>query len=286
MSVVTGSIKIANNTDDEFRAWGLWISDALTTAGIPKTADSGQVDWGTVTKAATQYTAAGYEIRRFNDALQATAPVYFKIEFGAGHPDVTAPSIWITIGTGSDGAGVITGPNTSRIQVHCLAGTANFPARFSGDASGFAVSLQGGNASSAIALVMERTHAWNGTDTNLGALFLCTTTSGSAWRQTVYLFDGGSQIVEANIGALFPTGTTASDGVNTMFMPVYPNVGVMLNPFVGAVGAFKNNLTESASLTLTHYGVSRQYFANPTTHFNSFGSRGDAAHMTFLMRDW
>jgi hypothetical protein len=43
-----------------------------------------------------------------NDSLQATKPVFIRIDFGCS-AQTTAPSVKVTIGTGSDGAGTITG---------------------------------------------------------------------------------------------------------------------------------------------------------------------------------
>lgn len=107
MTTYTYSSTVAHANDANFRAWGLDYSDALTAVGLLKTADTGQIDWATVARPGTN-TAAGYEIRTFADALQSTAPVYIKFEYGTG-ASATRPQIWISIGSGSDGAGNLTG---------------------------------------------------------------------------------------------------------------------------------------------------------------------------------
>lgn len=96
----------AISDDTEFRDWGSAFNGLLDSIGWVQTADTGQIDWGTVTKPA-QGTAAGYEIWRLDDALQATAPIFLKIEFGARSDGGWA--LWITIGTGSNGSGSLTG---------------------------------------------------------------------------------------------------------------------------------------------------------------------------------
>src|SRR5688572_17990860 len=87
-----------------FAVWGKALSDALTEKGLPKTADTGQINWlSPPAYNGTGGTAMGYENRRFDDALQATAPIFIKIEYGTGASSTNkAPGIWVTVGTGSD----------------------------------------------------------------------------------------------------------------------------------------------------------------------------------------
>lgn len=108
------SMVILHNSDAAFRSWGQTIANAIVAAGLVKTTDTGQIDWGTVTKPIAN-TAGGYEIYRFDDALQATRPIFIKFEFGTGG-SVNNPQMWVTAGTATDGAGNITShasfPNT------------------------------------------------------------------------------------------------------------------------------------------------------------------------------
>lgn len=107
------SSNIQHTTDAEFRLWGSQIRDQLLAAGLTKTADTGQIDWTTATRPAVN-VSAGYEIWRFNDALHATAPIFFKIEYGTSSAGATVPHLWLTVGSGSNGAGTITGITMSR----------------------------------------------------------------------------------------------------------------------------------------------------------------------------
>lgn len=112
MTIATYSTLIAHNSDAAFRAWGGALSNALQSCGLTKTADTGQIDWNTVMRPGVN-GVGGYEIYAFNDALQATAPVFIKIEYGTGG-NASYPQIWITVGTGSDGAGTLTGLVSTR----------------------------------------------------------------------------------------------------------------------------------------------------------------------------
>lgn len=136
-SIFVGLEGIATATDAWFRKYKN-LSDALTAAGFPKTADTGQVDWGTVTVPATAtYTA--YEIRRFNDTEQATYPIFIKIGYGYVTVTNQYPRLQIQFGTGSDGAGNLTGPIGST-YFSMLSGSLTLRDWLLGaDASGFAL---------------------------------------------------------------------------------------------------------------------------------------------------
>lgn len=100
-------IQPSNSTDALFRAWCVFLRDAILT-GLVQTADTGQMDFTTVVAPVAANTKKGYIIVRMNDSLQATKPVYVRIDFGSGSA-ANLPGVWLTIGTGSDGAGTISG---------------------------------------------------------------------------------------------------------------------------------------------------------------------------------
>jgi hypothetical protein len=59
-------IPIAQDGASSSASWvsiGKNFSDLLTSIGLPKTADTGQIDWSTVSRPASQTTVVGYEIR-------------------------------------------------------------------------------------------------------------------------------------------------------------------------------------------------------------------------------
>lgn len=101
------------------------IRDALDLAMV-RTSDTGQVDLDTIV--APSWTASevgmGYLIYRFDDALQATNPIFMRIDFNIvfwsfSTSNSTAMQAQgaiqtkFTFGTGTDGAGTITSPSMS-----------------------------------------------------------------------------------------------------------------------------------------------------------------------------
>ena len=119
MTTQSWNTVIAHTTDATFRAWGSELSARLAAIGLVQTADTGQINWGTATRPATN-VAAGYEIWRFNDSLQGSAPIFLKVEYGTASGNSQSPMVWVTVGTGSNGSGTLTGQQTSRVTTSSI----------------------------------------------------------------------------------------------------------------------------------------------------------------------
>jgi hypothetical protein len=123
MATYSQSRANGNTSDDAtFRTLGSFISASLDSAGWAKTADTGQINWTTVVRAAVN-TAAGYEIRT-SPTKTGFEQVYVKLEYGQGS-NVAYTSLWITLGYASDGAGTLTGTIGTR-QVVAGVTSANY----------------------------------------------------------------------------------------------------------------------------------------------------------------
>lgn len=113
----------AQDTNAHFQAWYNEVITALfTTLGVTQTGDTGQI--GATASIPAINTSAGYVIGRFNDTLQGSAPIFFKLEFGSGAA-ITDPQMWLTVGTGSNGSGTITNGGGGAVTTRCaiLVGT-------------------------------------------------------------------------------------------------------------------------------------------------------------------
>lgn len=109
MTTHTYSSPLAHASDTDFRAWGLELSDALTTVGFPKSADTGQINWATVNMPLASNTAAGYEIRYLNDSLHGSKPIYLKIEYGTINTSLQRMGIWVSAASATNGSGTLSG---------------------------------------------------------------------------------------------------------------------------------------------------------------------------------
>lgn len=102
MTTSSWSTVIDHTSDAGFRAWGSEWQAKLSGAGLVQTADTGQINWGTVTRAAIN-SNAGYGVWRFADSS-----FYIKFFYGTGNV-ANRPRIQAQVGTGSDGSGGLTG---------------------------------------------------------------------------------------------------------------------------------------------------------------------------------
>jgi hypothetical protein len=99
---------ISNAATANFRTWVAEIIAQLIAVGLTQTADTGQINTGTVNKSGSTSTAVGYAIFRFNDTLQSSSPIYLRLDFGNGSA-LSNPAVWLTVGTSTNGAGVLGG---------------------------------------------------------------------------------------------------------------------------------------------------------------------------------
>lgn len=93
------------------RSWISNIRAALASFGLVRTNDTGQVDVTTVVTSGSNNVYFGYDIYRFNDALQITHPVFFRLEYYNCSFSFTRPSLGLYLGTGSNGAGSLINPS-------------------------------------------------------------------------------------------------------------------------------------------------------------------------------
>lgn len=100
------------STLEGFRNFITDIDTGILAAGCSKTEDTGQLE--NVTDVTVFPTAAAYtyyKLYRFGDSLQSVQPIVFKIVFSRTTSSTSnnAFIIYVEVGTGSDGAGAITG---------------------------------------------------------------------------------------------------------------------------------------------------------------------------------
>lgn len=250
-----------NATDAEFRAWGKMISDQLAAMGLVKTADTGQIDWATVVKPAAGGAIQGYEVWRFADTPQATSPFFLKLEYGANGSAVNSPKLFATAGTGTNGAGTLSGAVSTRLPLdHNSAASSTASASyFSGASNRFAMSLWATTAA-VYYLGFERTHNDDGTDNAEGCILLAGSTSTSLSPPKAQVVStvalGGAAPDEVVLGFL---PTNASFGADLAVSGLYPPRGRTLNPSQNFVAYPRTLITNATTFSLSLSGGNKQF---------------------------
>lgn len=282
MATATANLTPTNASDATFRAWGSGISAQLAAMGLVQTGDTGQINWTTVLTPAAVSTSQGYEIWTFNDTLQATAPIYIKIEYGSGITAAANPGLWFTFGTGSNGAGTLTGPISTRQTLTSTAYATNaLTCYFSGDTNRFSASLfvqgVGATISNCQYFAFERTKDATGADTDLGLLVTWKLIAGSGstawgqlfWNRTTGTPAGGA---ETNIGAMSNSSSTGKNGTQVAVYPHFlNNAGIFVNPPMNSLSYVNADIVAFGAVSFTIYGASHTYMPIGSASYTGAG---------------
>ena len=265
MAAVTMDLMLDSSTDANFREWGKAISDQLAAFRWVKTADTGQIDWSTVTTSTALGSVRGYEVWRMNDTLQATAPVFLKIEYstGTGSGNAAAPRIFVTLGTGANGAGTLTGQVGARVEHRFFTSagaTTRFRCLFSGDPSRFdmCLGITTENNNQSLWLDIERSKDTAGADTAEGVVRI-----GGGYisdHQQFLPMTGSIPPDETNLGCLAPANGTGTTGTDVILYPIFPSNRELKNPVRGALGYFKSDITQDWIVQVSLYGIPHNFY--------------------------
>ena len=269
MTTANVNIMADQNTDANFRSGGSAFSAQLAAMGLIQTADTGQINWTTVTRSQTADVSAGYEIWRFNDSLQATVPIYIKVEYRCGNGTANRWAIWLTIGFSTDGAGNITGTQkvgpwrTQLSSDGTLYGST--ACLFSGANNRIAVAMFPNVAGPTASMFfsIERSKDAAGADTADGVIILIATGGGISSPQgrfSQYLpFAGGVPNSEYRWPAILTNNASSGFGTTLhMGIPI-PLAGSMKNPGLGALVYTTGDYASMAEVTLSVYSSNHIY---------------------------
>lgn len=223
------SLSVPNSgSNAQFRAWGTYVRDAIMNCGFTMVG-TGNIDWTTVAAPTLTNTPSGFEVYQFNDTLQATNPVFFRIGYGSAG-GANRPSLWLQVGRGHNGTGTITangGALTANVQVTrnsddtsgnsfwsyiagrsdgafgylCLAlWTNKTNTSISG---GFPAAPKDTTTPMGTLLSIERTKDANGNDTSDGVLLLYHAGASTTYNQQ-YVGNTANSNVSSSIGVLTP----------------------------------------------------------------------------------
>lgn len=253
-----------NSSDANFRSWGSYIAGRFAAVGLVQTADTGQINWTTVTAPLAVTTYQGYEIWRFADALQATAPVYFKIEYGSTNTSANNPGIRIVFGTGSDGVGNLTGTlSSATLYTAGVTASAGAGTIFGSGSTNRFVFLFFTGANPGMYWGFERTLDASGNVTNEG-VWMFSKPNANTGTLTIQFWNRSTGVVGPTPGAntyaaMFPD-TTGITGLQTIVSPIFPEKGVFGNPILNICGYLTTDIATSSIATVYAYGVAHTYY--------------------------
>lgn len=286
-------------TNAGYRAWGSAISAAIATAGWTQTADTGQVNWTTMTAPSTGATTT-YEIWKMADSLQATDPCFLRLSYS--QTSSNGPRIFCNVGTATDGAGTITSAANTGVSVtgnNDMFNNVTTPppaavahnSYVNGDTGSLVLFLHpvaNGISTSGGLLVIERRRNVDGTAATGGFQVLTVPpVTAQMVCQTVYTNNLYTQ-PSSSTGAGGPcyvgrqaannTGQAVRSGAVPLFpcfTGSYPEFGA---PSKWLLGAYNGDIPLGTSFTTTHYGSTQTFLATgqwgvnaTTTQFSATG---------------
>ncbi len=272
MATVTGNYVLDNSSLANFQSWTSVIYDAFIALGWIQTADTGQAAYPIAAVPSNTYV---YWIFRTNGPLHATLPIYIKV--GLGYSS-TSPRIQVTIGTGSDGTGTITGnvcssPPWTITHNASNAGATTYPCYFSGDADEFRMYMWQGNTYGTL-FVIERSKAVDGS--NSGDYFTVFSNTGYSSSYGHQQSITASTVCPSMVLSLCVSVTTITtglfNGVVAAF-PVFPFIGPLGNQCLGIMGVIATDVSDGALVTVNNiYGFSHNYIALTGPAGNNFSN--------------
>lgn len=287
MTVQISSISPYVTTDAQFRTVGQAISNGIAAVGWVKTADTGQVNWSTVTiPTASGSAGAPFEIYRMADSLQATDPFFLKIQYGRWNNNTNYISLFISVGTATDGAGNLTSiPNSGvsvssaqQITPNWALGISDIPGNcyFVGDTSSLWISLwpnwNGANHMGGFGI--ERNRLYDGTAGNGGVtLFWSWSTAATSAGGYYGSINTHIAVPQPGFGSGQYVGHLSGIGARVSGTGIWNNtsyaipVGTACVPRVGApsrhvVSVLVTDNPINSQFTMTHYGVSSTFIVS------------------------
>jgi hypothetical protein len=248
------------------------MHNALIAFGWVQTADTGQINFATVTRATTTNVIQGVALYHMNDSLQGTTAVFLKLGFGTGGTGDT-PRLDVQVGIGStNGSGTLTG-QVMTSQALCTGPNLNFPTttlgacRSSGDAGSFRCNFWTNDFGNlGFTVVIERDKDSSGADTANGVNVVCLGVVQA--NQFVSIFSqhiptSGSLGLADTTRLYAPISSASSqsgDGTNAAGVaPVHTSLGPMRNPMLGMLLYAVPDFVVGTTSPVPIYGASHTY---------------------------
>lgn len=282
------------SNDATWLAWVAAVSTALN-AVLLKVADSADINAGG--PAATPKPAGGaflgYEVFQFNDALQATKPVFIKVEYGTSSGSATAPTLRFTIGTTHNGAGTVGGRTLVHIVSTTTINNATVAAIYASGDGSYVTFFGGGDPASlirddaALWFVIERTRDFDGTPNGDGIFWASRFGSQVINPLTGVVLTytgvaGADPPIAGELAATVPNpagGGSSLKGDTAYAYPVIPHTLYPHGPSQAILQVWKSDFPRLQEVELEHYGVPMTFMSpgNSLSHSLAYKNTVDTA---------
>jgi hypothetical protein len=269
-----------------FKSWAMSISSALSSFGWLKSADTGQVNWSTISVTPTNSTPV-FEIWKANDSLASTLPIFIKVWYLVTATSPAGPTIELTFGTGSNGAGTLTNA-TATITLNSVPASQtnlSYECDYSGSSGRFACCMFQG-WSGCFFFSVERSHDASANDTGSYFTFLAVGSLNTGVQQTVRPSSAGGPLPAESspitVHTSNTTGIVPGGDASLSACPVWPMVGGLGNPLLNAVSVKTNDVAGSLIVPVSLYGTARNYLIMKTLNSGSIGRLGGSTGLAML----
>lgn len=272
MAVRSSTVNMSSGSNAGLRSWAGAIEDLFNASGWLQSTDTGQTAAASLVTTVVAGTVYGYQIWHMNDTLQATVPVFVKLEFGSSPTWGGNYGLWISIGTGSDGIGNITGDLAGRIAMNASSANSaatSTPFKGSGDANRIVLSCGSGSINYGRFMVsIERSKANDGTDSSDGVFLFLDAGSGTGGatlplRLAQYRFLRFVDNTLANsttTGTICPTASSWTGRGSTVGVcPMRYFGGGPSNPGTNLVTYISGDTGAGVSVPVSLYGIVKTY---------------------------
>jgi hypothetical protein len=252
-------------TNAAFRLWAANVQSLILNTGMLQVAVTGNIDF---TAVSANTVEAGFDLFQFNDTLQATAPVFFRLGYG-GNGTAANPALYLTLGgnhagnlISTIGGAACTTPNTMFTFGSASLNT-NLVSWAAGNASCLMLALWmaqtnptnfanpntapymdvGSPAINPLILSIERTHDASGNDTTDGVLIFGST--GTRTWQQIYWGNGsltgmGTAGYELSCGMIAPQTENKTPGQLGFFPNYFTANGAFVGPSLNILHTMAN----------------------------------------------
>jgi len=278
-------------TTSDLRTWAQRMHNSILAVGLTDVSASGAIsDFSTLTLPPTANSASGYKVYAFADTLQASLPIYFKLEWGTGTVGTSRQSLWLTVGTSHDGAAGVTGslPYLARIQAPEGNSSANNQQFFTGG-SGSYVSVSGPainldtyvDGPPSYAFSVERLHNSNGADNANGFIVIVANGATSTQVFAAVPATGSIATSETRLPVVLGANTPSTQNGRPLVSPIFPIPAITPNPALGMLVAMDGNFRDLDIIPVEVYsGITATYIKHTTTFASTPGGVTAAVLLT------